>query len=209
MNNPSLKKIETFSVSEVVYEQDETKLELNNTQFDKVIIHHSGNKDYTIKDLIDYHTGKLGMGAIGYHFVIDSNGVLYSTRNIKYKGAHAYPNTGKIGVGFLRSFDKNEPNPNEITTLKILMKILSEKLGTTVLGHNQDQITELIKKNPDLLEKHKDILSKLWTPISIKVFEAAKEKLFYLKDSEEYRREVQKLKTCPGINAYKEMMQDV
>lgn len=195
-------------IFEVHYKQDYSKLEKNTGVFNRIVIHHPGSKCYSISDLIDYHMGKLEMGAIGYHFVIDQEGKLYYTRDLEIKGAHAYPNSGKIGIGLLRSFDKSNPNYDEIETLKRFVGTLVDKLGLYVAGHNQDQIIELLAKCPRLAE-HSEILQKLWTPSSTKDFDNAKQVLLRVPEIDGLHKDILNLKTCPGILAYKGMMQDV
>lgn len=196
---------EGMPIFELHYDLDYEKLELEKEPFKRIVIHHTGSKDYSISDLIEYHMDKLKMGAIGYHFVIDSQGTTFYTRDLRIKGAHAFPNSGKIGIGFLRSFDKVEPNNCEIKAFKKFAGTLADKFNIDVLGHNQDQIVELLKTYPALAEQ-KEILTRLWVPESLEDFDRAKQELLIKMNSNEISAAILNIKTCPGINAYRGLM---
>lgn len=178
------------------------KLETHEKPYKKLVIHHSGSRDCNLNELINMHMHQNGWGAIGYHFVIDSIGDIYYTRDLRFKGSHAYPNTGKIGVGFLRSFDKKEPNKAERNALELLKIFLKEKYGVEeVLGHNQDQLTELEINFPRI--KQFELYPKLWKPASVEEFESAKNKLLGYESSREFDKLILGLKTCPGVQFYR------
>ncbi len=183
--------------------------------YERVVVHHAGSQDYTIEGLIDLHMRKLGMGAIGYHFLIDSEGQIMYSRDLRFKGAHAYPNTGKIGIGFLRSFSTKEPNEKEMTALRTLTrKLKGDENRMPVLGHNQDQVLELVSTYESIAQ-YSELLDRIILPHSAVDFERAKAELHQVAETIEFRGSVElhqlitKLKTCPGIGAYQGMMQYV
>ncbi|MEK6948447.1 MAG: peptidoglycan recognition family protein [Nanoarchaeota archaeon] len=119
-NNNKLEEIEFLGLRMLKpdYSLRLDRLEENKEPYNKAIIHHSGSKDHTFEELVSLHLDRERMGAVGYHFVIDQEGNIYYTRDLKFKGAHAYPNTGKVGIGFLSSFDLKEPNKYEREALE-------------------------------------------------------------------------------------------
>ena len=199
-------EFESIPILEVCYGMDYSKLEPNMQPFNRIVVHRPDSKDYSLDDLISLHMDKLGFGAIGYHFIIDKHGKLYYTRNLAIKGAHAYPNSGKIGISFLRSFDKEEPNCNETSALKKISDALVKRLGIYPIGHNQDQLLELIAKYPDLAEQD-EFVRQLWLPSSGQNFDIAKSRLL-AGSPQEKQKEMLHLKLCPGALAYKGMVQN-
>ncbi len=186
------------------YPQDVSRLEPHPQPYRRIVVHHAGSVDYTIEDLIGLHREKLGWGAIGYHFLIGSAGELYYARDLRFKGAHAYPNTGKIGISFLRSFEEKEPNERELATWTTFTKHLTEQLPIPVVGHNQDQFLELSKRY-GLVADYPELAQRLLIPKSREDFEQAKQQLHRLHDTFEYHQLITKLKTCPGIGFYRRM----
>lgn len=186
---------------EVYYPQNSARLEPQSGPITSLIVHHSGSQDYTIEKLIDFHMGKLEMGAIGYHFLINPEGQLLYTRDIQWKGAHAYPNTGKVGIGFLRSFDRKEPNARERDTFKKFVERFCGALNVPLRGHNQDQVQELYQRYP-FISEHPELLRDLFFPSSPQQFNRNKSSLQRLGEEPLFYEAVDRLKTCPGINFY-------
>ena len=205
LNNYSLEKnrFKSLPIFKVRYDLNQQNLEPSDS-YDTIVIHHTGSKDYTINGLIERHMGKLNYGAIAYHFAIGREGEIYCTRDLSFKGAHAYPNSGKIGIGFLRSFDNNRPNQDELASLSKMIGALKSMYPiNSVVGHNQDQLNEIIKRSlqEDIDFSH-DLISGLWTPKSKSSFDDAKTDLSKRVEGTKIENIVQGLKTCPGINLH-------
>lgn|GEM_PF-5812602 len=144
--------------------------------------------------------GRYGYGAIAYHFLIDPEGRIYYSRDLSYKGAHSYPNTGKMGVAFLRSFDTKEPNHKEREGLKSLTSVLEQE-GVLTLGHNEDRITVLQRLFSNI-SIPPEIVEALRVPRSMEEFIAARASLLRCNLSPEFLALAGPIKTCPGIYAY-------
>ena len=209
-------KTEDVPFLTIEYPLNVALLEPNSSPYERMVVHHAGSRDYSVEDLIDLHMRKLGMGAIGYHFLIDSEGQILYSRDLRFKGAHAYPNTGKIGIGFLRSFSITEPNERETNALRTLTEILTKGNGSRmpVVGHNQNQVLELLSEYESIAH-YPELLQRILLPNSAEDFERAKTELHRVGENIEVNGAVElhqfitKLKTCPGIGAYKGMMQYV
>lgn len=196
-----------LSMSRVNYPQDLSKLEPHRGFYTRLVVHHGGSRDYTLRELIDLHMRKEGMGAIGYHFIIDPAGELLQVRDLQFKGAHAYPNSGKLGLGFLRSFDSRGPNTRERATFQQFTARLHEQSDIHILGHNQDQLLELAARYRFVTD-YPEIAKRIWTPTSKDDFQRAKEDLLKLSQDLLFMDFVIKLKTCPGIYGIKELLHD-
>ncbi len=197
-------EVEGFSLVEVLYPQDFSKLELQQEPYDRIVAHHPGSRDYSIRDLIDCHVRKNGWGAIGYHFCIGEKGEIFYTRSLAFKGAHAFPNTSKVGVAFLRSFARAEPNGEEITALGRIRQLLGGTLP--IYGHNQDQLLELMKTD-GIDGTSKELLQRLSFPRSERDFELAQQELYRINDTIRFQEHVARLKTCPGAGFYQALQQ--
>jgi len=64
----------------------------------------------TVKSFAEYHMSHNGWKAIGYHFVIDTKGVIWAGRKMSVIGAHAgvAGNPGSIGVCLVGNFEEND-----------------------------------------------------------------------------------------------------
>lgn len=173
-------------------------------EFDKIIIHHTGNPR-TIQKIIDLHVTKNKWTSIGYHFLIGKNGQIYCSRDLNTPGAHTYGyNKQAIGVGFFGNFSKVEPTEKQIETGKKLVKALKNKFKIKeVIGHNQATYS-LFQK-----EFSKATLPKI-NLIDIdndfKYYEKLKEIEKSIKEKysdKEADPLLKRLKTCPGINMYR------
>ena len=64
----------------------------------------------TVKSFANYHMNVRGWKAIGYHFVIDKNGVIWFGRKLSVIGSHAGPNgnPGSVGVCLIGNFETTD-----------------------------------------------------------------------------------------------------
>ncbi len=76
-------------------------------QINRLVIHHTATPAYTSIDSIRcYHMKVLGWRDIGYHYIVDSNGVLRLGRPDWMIGAHVKgQNRDSIGVAVLGNFE--------------------------------------------------------------------------------------------------------
>ena len=73
----------------------------------KIVIHHTATSAYTSVDSIrDYHMNELGWRDIGYHYIINSDGMLRLGRPDWMIGAHVKgQNRDSIGVAVIGNFE--------------------------------------------------------------------------------------------------------
>ena len=116
-------------------------------KFSKITVHCSATKPSmgtTAEDIKRWHVEDNGWSDIGYHYVIERNGLTSNGRPIEEVGAHVKGhNVGNIGVclvGGMSEDGKPEFNFNktQMDCLKLLLRHLKEKYGydIEVLGHN-------------------------------------------------------------------------
>lgn len=176
-------------------------------KFTQIIIHHTGNPR-TIQQIIDLHVKKNKWTTIGYHFLIGKNGQIYLSRDLKIAGAHTFGyNRVAIGIGLFGNFNKYEPKEKQIQTLHKLVNVLKTKYDIKgVIGHNQATYELLQKK-----AKKKKISLPNINPIAIEsdlnYYHFLKEVNEIIKKSKDLELEnlLQRLKSCPGYNLYKEI----
>ena len=76
----------------------------------KIIIHCTATKEgqaVTVADVIKWHKAR-GFNTIGYHFLIDLNGILWTGRAEDLVGAHCEgQNANSIGVCYVGGLDAN------------------------------------------------------------------------------------------------------
>ena len=77
----------------------------------EIILHHSyiprKNRagKQTIRNIQKYHIQERKWIDIGYHYLIDKNGVVYEGRKKGHIGAHCVPNTARIGICIIGNYD--------------------------------------------------------------------------------------------------------
>lgn len=67
---------------------------------------------------------------IGYHYLIDSSGVVYEGRPLRYQGAHAGNsdlNQGNIGIALIGNFDLTRPSAAQLEALRKLATDLCKR----------------------------------------------------------------------------------
>ncbi len=79
----------------------------------RIIFHHTATgTNLDASDVQRMHLGR-GWADVGYHFLIDSNGVIHEGRDLAYQGANAKGNnTDSIGVGFIGNFHPYDAKEN-------------------------------------------------------------------------------------------------
>lgn len=87
------------------------------SQVEYLAIHHSATQiNYTPEQIAQDHITKNGWGGIGYHFVIDKDGIVYYTGDISTARANvANLNEAVIGICLIGNFTDNEsPTPQQL-----------------------------------------------------------------------------------------------
>ena len=106
----------------------------------RIVIHHSASSlETTAKQIRQWHCDK-GWSDIGYHFVIEKDGIIVGGRPIDVMGAHAKSaNVDSLGICIVG--DNTHPErtwrPAQISSANLLIASLRTVLGygLTVHGH--------------------------------------------------------------------------
>ena len=116
----------------------------------KIIVHHSASdgKTTTPKDIEDWHKKK-GYLSIGYHYLIDYDGILHIGRPEEKIGAHCKgKNRDSLGVCALGNFEFAFPSKKQAEILRRLLTDLKKKyLEATIEGHLENANTLCPGKN--------------------------------------------------------------
>ena len=112
-----------------------------------IIIHHSAiTPTVGAQRIAEYHVKNLGWPGIGYHFVIDDQGVVFRTNALKTISYHAgNMNRAGVGVCFLGNFTDVVPTPAQLESGGKLVAWLVQELKLThseVQGHKEFMNTQ-------------------------------------------------------------------
>jgi N-acetyl-anhydromuramyl-L-alanine amidase AmpD len=121
-----------------------------------VVVHHSDFSDQPGPTAIkDYHLKVSGFSDIGYHFVVDKDGVVYEGRALDRVGAHAGvskeqsrdqtldPDTNAIGVVVDGNFEVEGPHKPQLDALIAVVAMLRARFhipGGQVVGHRDVKV---------------------------------------------------------------------
>ncbi len=104
--------------------------------YSTVAIHHSAiplDTNETMPSVQDLHMDTNHWADVGYHYVIDKNGIIYEGRDIHVRGASvAGYNTGTIGVCVMGNFEIDFPLEIQLT---ILQQVVNWLAVTYTLTH--------------------------------------------------------------------------
>ncbi|MEZ4667208.1 MAG: N-acetylmuramoyl-L-alanine amidase [Anaerolineae bacterium] len=120
-----------------------------------VAIHHSAallTSDETVLDIQNLHMDKNGWADVGYHYGIDSNGVIYEGRDIGARGASvAGYNTGTIGIVVMGNFEVDTPLPAQLTAAQTLVNWLTYTYLLTHLAAHREFNNESLCPGANML----------------------------------------------------------
>lgn len=139
-------------------------LAADNGPLDTTVIHHTAARLDSCDEYLVYvanlHTYTNGWGDIGYNMlacvdntgshvyegrwsgVNDSTG--YDWTGLQIQGAHAYPNTGRVGLGLVGDFTATAPSDEELELLMQLVARATYETGLsaeTIVGHDDLEAT--------------------------------------------------------------------
>lgn len=111
-----------------------TKLEIidNHFEFDHpllkrqkspvlIILHHSGTKVDTPQKIHRAHKRR-GFSGIGYHYVVDKEGNIFTGRPLDKIGAHCkHNNNYSVGICLIGDFRYEQPTEEQMTSLRLLV----------------------------------------------------------------------------------------
>lgn len=116
----------------------------NRSKTNRIIVHHSASDPMTTPEQIHgWHLAK-GWSGIGYHFVIQGDGAVWTGRPIGTIGAHAYNfNTDSVGICVCGDFTTAQPSEAQMVSLVDLIKYIKEYYQTdlTVQRHRDVNAT--------------------------------------------------------------------
>ncbi len=107
-------------------------------EYSTVAIHHSAiplDTNETMPSVQDLHMDINHWADVGYHYVIDKNGIVYEGRDIHVRGASvAGYNTGTIGVCVMGNFEVDIPLEIQLTKLQQVVNWLAVTYTLTHLA---------------------------------------------------------------------------
>ncbi len=209
------KTLAHLKVKVVEHKRNDKKLDLA-IGYDSIIVHHTGNiPNRTIEDIYNVHVKKRKFATIGYHFVITRDGKIYYTRPLYFKGAHAKPNTNKIGIAFASNFNWEKVSSSAVHSYFELVKVLRHMYNiprNNIIGHVQHQVRCLNQSLTSLKVKPWLTEDKIFKINSLKDFVQLKRYEYYrlktLNLPQKIIKQAYYLKSCPGINFYGYLLYD-
>jgi len=115
-----------------------------------IVLHHTGEANGSpledlsgpeqVRSIYYTHTVKNGWGDIGYHYLIDRDGVIYEGRagGKNVIGAHAYcANTGTLGIAMIGNFQLSEPTEEQLSSLRKLLNYLGTEYAIDLKGRTE------------------------------------------------------------------------
>ena len=110
--------------------------------YNTVAIHHSAiplDTNETMSSIQDLHMDTNQWADVGYHYVIDKDGILYEGRDIQVRGASvAGYNIGTIGVCVMGNFEVDLPLDIQLTKLQQLVNWLATTYTLTHLAAHHE-----------------------------------------------------------------------
>ncbi|MDD4319732.1 MAG: N-acetylmuramoyl-L-alanine amidase [Candidatus Peribacteraceae bacterium] len=105
-----------------------------------LVVHHtamtvssdSRPAEERMRAIYQYHAKTLGWGDIGYHYVIDENGLIYQGRTggEAVVGGHVYCNNiGTVGIALMGNFETEQPSQTQMQSLQRLINTLGDQYG--------------------------------------------------------------------------------
>lgn len=106
-----------------------------------IAVHHSATTSGSAEAYARYHVKELGWPGIGYHFVIEKDGLIKWSNDLETKSYHVgQSNSFAVGICLTGDFRSGEPTSSQKMSLFYLLKSLMLELNINydkVLGHNQ------------------------------------------------------------------------
>lgn len=111
----------------------------------EIVVHHSASdpRTTTWKTIRRWHIARFKLG-IGYHRIIEYDGTCFDGRRVQVRGAHAPPNSGRIGICV--TGDNTQPGfrwsgPQWRSLVVELKYQIARHPEAIVLGHNDTKAT--------------------------------------------------------------------
>lgn len=102
-----------------------------------VVIHHTADGNASPEAIHRWHIAR-GWSGIGYHFVIDKDGVVYRGRPYWARGAHCDGSNNATGVVLVGDFTTTSPTDKQVMALRSLLFFLTAKEGSLTIKRHCD-----------------------------------------------------------------------
>ena len=104
-----------------------------------IVIHHSATEAAITFDMIRQNHLERGWDDIGYHYVIDQEGSIFTGRAEDVIGAHALGlNKESLGICCIGNFEEETPQDKQLNVLIKIVQQLAEKYQISrekIIGH--------------------------------------------------------------------------
>ncbi len=95
--------------------------------YTEIVFHHTSTRK-TPQSVYDLHVKGNGWADVGYHYMIDVDGTVYTGRDLAYEGAHVKGhNPGKIGIAFLGDYTSRPNTPEQLAASRQLVDSLTSR----------------------------------------------------------------------------------
>jgi N-acetyl-anhydromuramyl-L-alanine amidase AmpD len=107
-----------------------------------VIVHHTGAEEKDAAQVRRYHLS-LGWRDVGYHFLIERDGLTVAGRSLALPGAHCRAggmNGQSLGIALIGNLEERPPTPEQLAALMGLLVGLcrcTAVMPAKVLGHRE------------------------------------------------------------------------
>lgn len=107
-------------------------------QIKEIVIHHSGTSKGSPSAFARFHVEHHGWPGIGYHYVIDKEGLIYQTNYLETVSYHvARNNSTTVGICLVGNYMVEQPPRVQLLACAVACNIVMEKVGRElmVFGH--------------------------------------------------------------------------
>ena len=110
-----------------------------NAVLNTIVVHHSAFSHTGPAEIQGLHIDRRGFADVAYHYMIDSDGIIFEGREINIRGAHVQGfNTGSVGIVLLGNFNDDDPNEAQLTSLQALVDYLRYTYDIRYLAGHKD-----------------------------------------------------------------------
>ena len=110
-----------------------------NSVLNSIVVHHSAFAYDGPSEVQGLHMDRRGFADVAYHFLIDSEGIIYEGREINVRGAHVQGfNTGSVGIVLLGNFNDEQPSEVQLASLRALVDYLRYTYEIRYLAGHKD-----------------------------------------------------------------------
>lgn len=110
-----------------------------NAVLNTIVIHHSAFSHVGPAEIQGLHMDRRGFADVAYHFLIDSEGIIYEGRELNIRGAHVQGfNTGSVGIVLLGNLNEEQPNEAQLSSLRSLVDYLRYTYEIRYLAGHKD-----------------------------------------------------------------------